>query len=311
MSPAATLAPVVPAPVAPGAPDSRLHVESLLRAKKLDRTLTNIWPDGGPEIPRMPWHVAALDTALTGGLKRGELSEIVGPISSGRTTLAWRWLAAATERGEHVAIVDTFDRFDPASGAACGIVLSQLLWARGQALSKTAGAIDPAWLPGVRAVSGPGTLLERTIDRALKALNLILQSQVCTAVVIDLADVPVSALRSIPASTWMRVQRVIEGSEIACLLLAPVPTARSAGGVTIDTGARGAQSAVAPLVALKPSVSSAALETSAPLVSSATWIGGHDRSRRLGGLQISARLISPRRATTTEVALAAPMDPTL
>ena len=42
---------------------------------------------------------------------------------SGRTSLAWAWLGAATRRGEWVALVDTFDRFDPASGADCGIVL--------------------------------------------------------------------------------------------------------------------------------------------------------------------------------------------
>lgn len=292
------------------ATDSRTHVESLLRARKLDRTLTSTWPSSEPEACRMPWQVAVLDTALAGGLKRGELSEIVGPPSSGRTSLAWGWLAAATRRGESVALVDTFDRFDPTSASACGLSLPHLLWARGQALSKTAPAIDPAWLPGVRAVSGPGTLLERTIDRALKALNLILQSQVCTAVVLDLADAPVSALRSIPASTWLRVQRIIEGSDTACVLLAPTPTARSAGGITIDTGAQGAQG-VRSAQSTQDAAPSAPRARCAPYTDSAIWNGGHHRSRRFAGLQIAARLISPRRATTTEVALAAPMDPAI
>ena len=53
----------------------------------------------------------------------------------------------------------------------------------GRRSRKRPAAVDPAWLPGARAVEGPGTLLERTIDRALKALNLVLQSGVCTAVV--------------------------------------------------------------------------------------------------------------------------------
>lgn len=294
MPPAASLsfASAVPLlPATPDAPDdagSRGRVESLLRARKLDRTLTSARPADDPNAPRMFWDVAALDRALEGGLKRGELSEIVGPVSSGRTTLAWRWLAAASARGELVALVDTFDRFDPASGAACGMDLSRLLWARGQALSKVGAAVDPAWLPGVRAVSGPGTLLERTIDRALKALNLVLQSQVCTAVVLDLADAPVSALRSIPASTWLRVQRVIEGSATACVLMAPVPTARSAGGLTIDMGARDAQRGAR-----------------------AIWTDAHDRARRFGGLRLDARLIAPRRAAVTNVALTAPMSPAL
>ena len=99
-------------------------------------------------------------------------------------------MAAATRRGDTVALVDTFDRFDPESAAACGIDLDRLLWVRGQAISKTGGAVDPVWLPGVRTVDGPGTMVERTVDRALKALNLVLQSGVCPVVVIDMADVP-------------------------------------------------------------------------------------------------------------------------
>lgn len=318
-----TLAPTVPDTAAP-AEGARAHLESLLRARKLDRTLTNSRPADESLDRGMPWHVPELDSALHGGLKRGHLSEIVGPASSGRTTLACRWLAAATARGEHAALIDTFDRFDVASGAACGIVLDQLLWVRGQALSKTGGAIDPAWLPGVRAVSGPGTMLERTIDRALKALNLVLQSRVCTAVVLDLADVSPAALRCIPASTWLRLQRVIEGSDTACLLLVAAPTARSAGGITIDTGAERAQSTRHTSRAFdaswpassEPSASSAALvsessASSASSAQSAAWIGHHDRARRLAGLHVAARLMSPRRSATTRVFLAAHMDPVL
>jgi hypothetical protein len=136
-------------------------------------------------------------------------------------------------------LVDTFDRFDPTTGEACGIDLSRLLWVRGQAITKTAAAVDPAWLPGARAVEGPGTLLERTIDRSLKALNLVLQSGVCTAVVLDFADVPLAGIRRVPHTTWLRLQRVVEATDVACLLVGPVPLARSAGGVTLTTGVAG------------------------------------------------------------------------
>ena len=161
---------------------------------------------------------------------------MVGPASSGRTSVAWAALAAATRRGESVALIDTFDRFDPPTAHACGIDLSKLLWVRGQAISKTSGAIDPAWLPGVRAVNGPGTFIERVIDRAIKSLNLVVQSGVCTLVVIDLIDVPATALRRLPASTWFRVERAIEGSDTAVLILAAMPVARSAGGRSIVLG---------------------------------------------------------------------------
>src|SRR5262245_60572364 len=171
---------------------ARAAVEALLRERKFDRTLTSAMPLRQPtEVA--PLNVELVDRGLSGGLPRGQVSEVVGPASSGRTSVAWAALGAATQRGEHVALIDTFDRFDPPTAAAAGIELTRLLWVRGQAISKTAGAIDPSWLPGVRAVGGPGTMVERTIDRALKALNLVVQSGVCTLVAIDLIDVPAVA----------------------------------------------------------------------------------------------------------------------
>ena len=245
---------------------------SLLRARKLDRTLTSVMPAQAPAMA--PFPSAAINQVLRGGMPRGQLSEIVGPQSSGRTSLAWAALAAATSRGEWTALVDTFDRFDPEAGAAAGIALPRVLWVRGQALSKTASAVDPAWVPGVHGVSGPGTLLERTIDRAIKALNLIVQSGVCTMVVLDLIDVSAIGLSRIPRSTWLRIQRIIEGSDMAVVLLAAMPVARSSGGLSIalgvppsDTGVTGTR---------------------------VQWKGTHERSRRLGGLTTGLRAASSR-----------------
>src|SRR4030095_7512396 len=222
-------------------------VEALLRDRNLDRTLTSTLPDRLGEDAVAPLAVPALDRILAGrdglhdnaaggGLPRGQVSEVVGPSSSGRTSVAWAALAAATRRGESVALVDTFDRFDPPSAHACGMDLSRLLWVRGQAVSKTSGAIDPAWLPGVRAVSGPGTFVERVIDRAIKSLNLVVQSGVCTLVVIDLIAIPAAALPRRATSTWFRVERAIEGSDTAVVILASMPVARSAGGRSIVLG---------------------------------------------------------------------------
>jgi Mrp family chromosome partitioning ATPase len=180
----------------------RAAVEALLRERKLDRTLTSTLPERLGEDAVAPLDADALNRGLAGGLPRGQVSEVVGPASSGRTSVAWAALAAATRRGESVALIDTFDRFDPPTAHACGIDLAKLLWVRGQAISKTSGAIDPAWLPGVRAVSGPGTFVERVIDRAIKSLNLVVSAGVCTLVVIDLIDVPANALRRLPASTF-------------------------------------------------------------------------------------------------------------
>ena len=282
-APASTSAPLAAA-------NARATLEALLRDRKLDRTLTSAQPLPGAAgaDPGLPFRVAALDARLLGGLPRGQVSEVVGPVSSGRTTLVWRWMAAATQAGVTVALVDTLDRFDPASAAACGLDLDRLLWVRGQAISRTPGAVDPVWLPGVRAVGGPGTMLERAVDRALKALNLVLQSGVCPVVVIDLADVPIQALRRIPYTTWLRVQRLIEGSDTTCVLLGPEPLARSAGGVSLTVQAPGNGE---PWVVAQGPRSLAGVQAEAKV----RWAGASDRARRFGGLAFDVRVASSRR----------------
>ena len=62
--------------------------------------------------------------------RRGEITEIVGRLSSGRTSLVLTWLAEVTGRGGAVALVDTDDTFDPSSGARAGVELCRLLWVR-------------------------------------------------------------------------------------------------------------------------------------------------------------------------------------
>ena len=253
---------------------ARAAVEALLRERKLDRTLTSTLPERLGEDAVAPLDSAALDCGLAGGLPRGQVSEVVGPASSGRTSVAWAALAAASRRGESIALIDTCDRFDPPTAQACGIDLSKLLWVRGQAISKTSGAIDPAWLPGVRAVNGPGTFMERVIDRAIKALNLVVQSGVCTLVVIDLIDLPATALRRLPAATWFRIERAIEGSDTAVVILAATSVARSAGGRSISLGAD----------------------------RRVMWKGEHDRSRRVAGVQSRASISAARWSRAESIA---------
>ena len=240
-------------------------LESALRARKLDRTLTTALAPLERMDPSalMPMDVAVLDACLRGGLPRGQLSELAGPRSSGRMTLFLQMVAAATQRGEIAALVDTLDRLDVASAAAAGVDLSRLLWIRGQEIAGRAGPFGPA---------GPA---ERSIDRALKALNLVLQAGGFGVVAIDLADVPPAALRQIPFTTWLRVQRAIEGSDTACVLLTSEPLARSAGGLTVS------------------------------LTSRATWAGTSDRSRRLAGVDMRARVVSPRKRIDGTVTLSA------
>lgn len=287
-------------------PSAAAAVLSLLQNRQLDRTLTSVARLAPPAAA--PFGTVALDEALRGGVPRGQLSEVVGPVSSGRTSLAWAALAAATARGEWAALIDTFDRFDPERAADAGLVLPRLMWVRGQALSRTSGALDPAWIPGERSAQGPGTLLERTIDRAIKAFNLVAQSSVCTLVVLDLIDAPAQALARVPRSTWLRLQRAVEGSEIALLLMASTPVARSAGGLSIQMGARNQEPGTASREpgttgGQEPGTGAQELGTGSvrserrgfsPVGTAVRWKGAHDRTRRLGGLSTGVRAASPR-----------------
>jgi RecA/RadA recombinase len=110
---------------------------SALRVRRLDRTLTTALPavDARDEQAFGSTGVPVLDSRLGGGLPRGHLSEIVGPRSSGRTSLLLQVIASATARGELVALVDALDMLDPASAAASGIALDRLLWIRGHVVT--------------------------------------------------------------------------------------------------------------------------------------------------------------------------------
>lgn len=219
----------------------RAELESLLRARKLDLTLTSATPWSNRSRDVSPTGLAPLDAALGGGLARGELSEIVGPRSSGRTTLVCRMLAAAADRGDAVAVIDASDRFDPASARDAGVDLSKLLWVR-----DTGDA-----------------------SRALKAMHLVLQAGGFGLVAFDVADVHGRALRQFPYTTWMRLARVIEGSQTTAVIVAAERLARSPGGVTIALdGERG--------------------------VARGQWSGAADRARFLRGIKLQPRVVGGR-----------------
>jgi recombination protein RecA len=237
-------------------------LESALRARKLDRTLTTTLPswEGADPSSLVPTDISAVDACLRGGLPRGQLSEFTGACSSGRMTLLLQLMAAATQRGEIAALVDTHDRLDVASAAAAGVDLDRLLWIRGMTPSD----------PGAR-IPGP----DRAIDRALKALNLVLQAGGFGIVAIDLTDVPPVKLRQIPFTTWPRVQRAIGGGDTACVLLTPEPLARSAGGLTLSLTGR------------------------------STWAGVSDRSHLLQGVDVRVRVVSPRKRIDGDIRVVA------
>ena len=79
---------------------------------------------------------------------------------------------------------------------------------------------------------------ESAVSRAIKALNLVVSAGGFGLVIFDAGGVPARALRQLPFTTWLRVQRVLEGSDTACVLLADAPLARSTGGASVRLGAQ-------------------------------------------------------------------------
>jgi hypothetical protein len=207
---------------------ARADLESLLRTRQLDRTLTTALPPVDPhdEYAIGPTGVGRLDEALEGGFPRGQLSEIVGARSSGRASLLMRLLAAATARGELVALVDALDMLDVDSAADAGIDLSRFLWIRGH--------VAPH--PGFCRESN-----QRALEQAIRALALVLGAGNFGVVAFDAGEAPAAALRQLPFTTWLRLQRMVEGRQTICVLVGGEPMARSSAGLTVRLGRQGGQ----------------------------------------------------------------------
>jgi hypothetical protein len=224
------------------------QLTQLLDSKKLAGTLTRPLEQGRACTKS---GVTVLDEHLAGGWPQGQLSEIVGPASSGRTSVMLSTFAHVTQQGGVVALVDVADRLDPASAEAAGVVLDRVLWVRGPHLSSfQADGHRPR-------TSRPMTVVDLAVQRGLRAFDLIVRAGGFAVVACDLADVPVRYIRALPTATWFRLGHVLEGQDAVGLLLASQPLGRSAGGVSLALQAR------------------------------SEWAGRSAQSRRLAGLSVT------------------------
>jgi RecA/RadA recombinase len=196
---------------------ARSRLEALLAARRLDATLARPDSASASAAHAATTGIAALDHALGGGWRRGEISEILGGPSSGRGGVLCATMAAATMRGEVVALVDAFDRVDPVTMAESGVVLSRVLWVRGPALS----------------LSARHTLVASAVLRAIRAFDLILRAGGFGVVALDLAGVPSRALRDLAPATWLRLAHANAGQSAVALLVGDQPMGRSARGVSL------------------------------------------------------------------------------
>jgi hypothetical protein len=152
--------------------------------------------------------VESLDTLLSGGLPIGSISEVTA--SQGAGLLLAALLKRVSQTGMFLALVDGSDSFDPAS-------------------------VDASALRRMLLVSC------RSAEKAVHAVDLLLRDGNLPLVVLDLSLNPLSQLRKIPSTTWYRLQRVVEPTSTAFLVLTSQSIVSSAqvklemtGGFSLD-----------------------------------------------------------------------------
>ncbi|HEV8673363.1 MAG TPA: hypothetical protein VGX21_04895 [Methylomirabilota bacterium] len=163
-------------------------------------------PAGAPaRRPTTATGLPPLDALLGGGFPRGRIAEVVGPRGAGRTSLVLAGLARATTAGGLVALVDAADGLDPASAAACGIALPQLLWVR----------------------------CGGDVRTAIQATDVVVQGGGFELVAVDFGDVAPWALARVPAAAFVRLQRAVEGTPTALVFAGPRRVAGSMATVAV------------------------------------------------------------------------------
>jgi hypothetical protein len=190
-------------------------------------------------LPPPGWDREGID-GLLGLFPPGRLSEIVGPRSSGGSSLLLAFIARITTSGGQVAFVDGMDALDPASAAAAGADLSALLWVKCAARLRT----------------------------ALSAADLLARCPGFPLVVLDLDE-----LGPVPASAQIRLQRAVEGSD--SILIVRSTRHREGSGASLVVATR----RLAPRwMGLRPLTRLAGLRSEAsiarsrsPLLSPQTW----------------------------------------
>src|SRR5262245_22607901 len=157
-------------------------------------------------LPPPGWAHQGLDLLLS-AFHAGQLSEGVGPCSSGGNSLLVSLLARITAAGNPVAVVDGSDAFDPATALAAGADLSRLLWV------KCGGRL--------RAAFGAADVLARCRGFAL--------------VVLDLGDLPLTRRELIPPALCLRLKLAAEQGDTILVLRTPHRLAGSAAAMVVST----------------------------------------------------------------------------
>jgi recombination protein RecA len=145
-------------------------------------------------------------SSVIGEIPRGAVTEIAGPVSSGRTSLLYSLLATASSEQEFCTLLDTEDTFDPESAAAAGVRLSQILWVR----------------------------CGGNVEHALKAADMLAQAGGFGLVAIDLGDTPKKIVHRIPLAAWFRLRHAVENTKTALVVVAQQIHTHSCSALKIE-----------------------------------------------------------------------------
>jgi hypothetical protein len=144
---------------------------------------------GAAAATRLITDLPLLDQAIGGGLPKSAITELISPpASAGSASVIQALLQSALRNHYFVALIDGRDSFDP-----CGLdqsSLRHLLWVR----------------------------CTKAFE-AVKAADLLLRDRNFPLVIVDLVVNPAEELRKIPQTSWYRLQRLVESSPTACLIL--------------------------------------------------------------------------------------------
>lgn len=137
-------------------------------------------------VEAIPTGSLSLDIALgVGGIPRGRITEIYGPESSGKTTIAQHIVAEAQKLGGTCAFIDMEHALDPKYASSCGVNLENLLISQPdmgeQALEITetlvrSGAVDVVVIDSVAALV-PRAEIEGDMGDASMGMQARLMSQ--------------------------------------------------------------------------------------------------------------------------------------
>jgi hypothetical protein len=140
-------------------------------------------------LARLPTGLPVIDSQIGGGLPKGAITELVSPhLSAGSASLIAALLQAAWAGRYFLVLVDGRDSFDPHPlGNSC---LRHFLWTR----------------------------CTKPIE-AIKAADLLLRDGNFPLVILDLVLNPAQELRKIPSTSWYRLQRLVEPTSTALLIV--------------------------------------------------------------------------------------------